>query len=66
MAKVILDIPSDKIHPFLQAVVKLGIKDNRVQSKVNNLTVVPKMFPIHFSKFLLFDWEFFSNELEFE
>lgn len=64
MTKVILDIPSDKIHPFLQAVVKLGIKDNTVQSKVN--TAPPKIFPIHFSKFLLFDWEFFSNELEFE
>lgn len=65
MTKVILDIPSDKIHPFLQAIVKLGIKDNVIQSKVNH-HAPRKIFPIHLSKFLLFDWEFFSNELEFE
>jgi hypothetical protein len=65
MAKVILDIPSDNMHSFSQAIVKLGIKDNIIQSKGSQLSS-KKIFPTHLSQFLLFDWEFFSNELEFE
>ncbi len=65
MTKVILNIPSEKVHSFLQAVVQLGIRDNAVQS---NFKSTPRKFiaPFPLSKFLLFDWEFFSNELEFE
>jgi hypothetical protein len=68
MARVILDIPSDKIHSFLQAVIKLGIKDNAIRSKINETPSLKKSFlPVqHITKFLLFDWEFFSNELEYE
>ncbi len=65
MTKVILDIPADKIRPFLEMVVKLNIKHNRIASKLNASLVKPK--PVLFlSKYLLFDWEFYSNELEFE
>lgn len=65
MTKVILHIPSEKVHSFLNAVVKLGIKENAIQS---NFTPKKssKNFPFPLSKFVLFDWEFFSNELEFE
>ena len=65
MPKVILDIPKDKIQPFLNAIVQLGIKDNAIQANFDNIPN-PTIIPFTFSKFLLFDWEFFSNELEFE
>ncbi|MEI2709530.1 MAG: hypothetical protein V9E96_11030 [Chitinophagaceae bacterium] len=65
MPKVILDIPKDKIQPFLNAIVQLGIKDNAIQANFDNTTNTTTI-PFTFSKFLLFDWEFFSNELEFE
>jgi len=41
MARVVLDIPTEKIPGFIQLI-------------------------LFSQKFLLFDWEFFSNELEFE
>lgn len=65
MAKVILDIPAQQIQPFLQMIVKLGITNNSIQSNINmkktNFKLIKKI-----SSHLLFDWEFFSNELEFE
>ncbi len=65
MAKVILDIPTQQIQPFLQMIVKLGIANHSIQSNINmkktNFKLIKKI-----SSHLLFDWEFFSNELEFE
>ena len=65
MPKVILDIPKDKIQPFLNAIVQLGIKDNAIQTNFDN-TPNTRLVPFPLAKYLLFDWEFFSNELEFE
>lgn len=76
MTKVILDVPTDKMHSFIKLVLKLGIEKHTISSANKEAeheadTYVPvqrqrvdgrKRFP----SFLLFDWEFFSNELEFE
>jgi len=69
MAKVVLDIPRDKMSAFLNLIVKLGIERHTIRprgtrGKHSRLTD-KKLYPFS-SKFLLFDWEFFSNELEFE
>lgn len=76
MTKVILDVPTDKMHSFIKLVLKLGIdkhtisSGNRQVELMDNTTATPtrslnggrKPFPA----LLLFDWEFFSNELEYE
>lgn len=77
MTKVILDVPTDKMHSFIKLVLKLGIDKHTISS--GNQTMVPdgntatSIISDHsgrtkkrFSSFLLFDWEFFSNELEYE
>lgn len=68
MAKVILEIPNEKIGSFLQAIVSLGIDKHAIASK--HYAPIPKQkstFLKNFSQgILLFDWEFFNNELEFE
>ncbi|MBN9299626.1 MAG: hypothetical protein J0I41_21675 [Filimonas sp.] len=76
MARVILDIPSEKMHSFLKMVLKLGIDKHAISSEhidgYDNRIDMAKKTPIQLhldklrSSFLLFDWEFFSNELEFE
>lgn len=65
MAKVILDIPTEKMSTFLKLVLQLGISDNAIQSK-SNMKPNKKDLLAQISSHLLFDWEFFSNELEFE
>jgi hypothetical protein len=72
MAKVILEVPSEKMQPFLQLITKLGLEKHSIASgkdstelKRKNLKNY-KPFRSFAQKFLLFDWEFFSNELEFE
>ena len=71
MARVSLDVPTEKMQSFIQAVLNLGIdtrnminhqyKKNflRKKSLRNSLKKIS-------SSFILFDWEFFSNELEYE
>lgn len=66
MAKVILDIPKEKMASFLKMIVNLGIDKHSIVSQPklsigSSKNVLPSL-----SKFLLFDWEFFNNELEFE
>lgn len=77
MTKVILDVPTDKMHSFIKLVLKLGIDKHTISSGIQNTgpdgntttSIIsnrkdrPKR---RFSPFLLFDWEFFSNELEYE
>ena len=65
MAKVILDIPTEKMSTFLKLVLQLGISDIAIQSK-SNMKPNKKDLLAQISSHLLFDWEFFSNELEFE
>lgn len=71
MARVILDVPNDKIQPFLKAILNLGIDRHAISSNESrrrslssrNRKNILKRFS---GSFLLFDWEFFSNELEYE
>lgn len=69
MAKVILDVPSDKMQPFLKAVLRLGIDRHAIRSnrKARSLQL-HQQNTLHkiASSFILFDWEFFCNELEYE
>jgi hypothetical protein len=69
MAKVILDIPTEKITSFLHLITKLGIYEHAISSQANanipTATINQNLRKLT-SKFLLFDWEFFYNELEFE
>lgn len=68
MTKVILDIPNDKVKPFMKMVIKLGIEKNAVRSNFDNADKGFSFKQVNslISKYLLFDWEFFNNELEFE
>jgi hypothetical protein len=74
MATVILDVPSEKIKPFIQLVMDLGLEKHAIASgfytnkpqQKNSAKDEYKFLKNLSSKFLLFDWEFFSNELEFE
>jgi hypothetical protein len=71
MATVILDVPSEKIQPFLSMVVKLGIEKNTISSfalqpkkrssSERNFYKVPQRMPGSTNS-----WEFFKNELEYE
>lgn len=68
MATVILDIPSEKMRSFIQMVLNLGIEKHAIQSKAtsessSNFWSTKRKLAYDF---LLFDWEFFNNELEFE
>ncbi|MFL9484480.1 hypothetical protein ACI6Q2_16985 [Chitinophagaceae bacterium LWZ2-11] len=71
MARVILDVPAEMMQPFLQLIMKLGLDKHSITSNINSKiksrsrrkTSLFHPFP---EKFVLFDWEFFSNELEFE
>ena len=71
MARVILDVPTEKMQPFLKAILNLGLDHHAIHSdharRHNQPLSERKNFLKHFSgPFLLFDWEFFSNELEYE
>jgi len=70
MAKITINIPQHKLRRFLDLTGKLGLRKNIVHADKStslyvrelNMQAVRKRI----SPFLLFDWEFFSNELEFE
>lgn len=77
MTKVILDVPTDKMHSFIKLVLKLGIDKHTISSSTQQANISAGMEPgipeplrdanrKRFPAFLLFDWEFFSNELEYE
>lgn len=71
MARVILDVPNDKMQSFLKAILELGLERHAISankpSRRSLLSRSRKIGRKHFSPdFLLFDWEFFSNELEYE
>jgi len=71
MTGIILDITSDKLKHLVKAKSPKGIHDNAIRSK--NLNRLHKktnysLYKLHQigRSFILFDWEFFSNELEYE
>lgn len=71
MARVMLDIPLDKMQSLLKALSDLGIAvhplpvNNRQASSVRKKRLYRTLHKIS-SSYILFDWEFFSNELEYE
>jgi hypothetical protein len=71
MTRVILDVPSDKMKPFLQAMLHLGIEKDSIrvrEIKRRHQQNRGTLFTLHkiSTSFILFDWEYFSNELEYE
>ena len=63
MAKLILEVPKSKIQSILSVLLPLGINTNAIMqagSKKDTLDLKKRM-----PRFLL-NWEFFSNELEYE
>lgn len=70
MAKITINIPQHKLRRFLNFTSKLGVQKNIVHADNSASALVHeynmKSVRKNISSFLLFDWEFFSNELEFE
>jgi hypothetical protein len=70
MAQITINIPQYKLRSFLSFTRKLGIgKSIRTSDKMTSALVTEQNMrevKKRISPFLLFDWEFFSNELEFE
>ena len=71
MARVILDVPNEKMQPFLQAILNLGLERHAISSSNAHQARVSERKRRRglrqlISTYLLFDWEFFSNELEYE
>ena len=71
MARLILDIPNNKMQSFVKAILSLGIdsraiRSNRSQKSLVRQERLSKSLKKISSSFILFDWEFFSNELEYE
>lgn len=70
MARVVLDVPSEKIQPFVQMVLALGIEKHRISSNAFQTTSAKEQknnwFPdVHFRPYSP-AWELNKNELEFE
>ncbi|MFZ6023160.1 MAG: hypothetical protein ACOYVG_01750 [Bacteroidota bacterium] len=71
MARIILDVPNDKLRPFLKAILNLGLDRHAISSNESVRRSLSSRSRKNLLKrlsgsFLLFDWEFFSNELEYE
>lgn len=71
MARVILEVPNEKMQSFLQAILHLGLDRHAISSSSSRKSPFTQRrrkditrYPV--SRYLLFDWEFFSNELEYE
>jgi hypothetical protein len=71
MPKLITGIPADKMQSFARPVSPSGFDEVSVVSRRlrkrngNFQPSIPHLKRIA-SSFILFDWEFFSNELEYE
>lgn len=63
MAKLVLEVPKNKIQAILNVLLPLGINTHAIMQAGNKKTTqeIKKRMP----RFLL-NWEFFSNELEYE
>lgn len=71
MNRVVLDVPINKMRSFLQATMTLGIEQKSIHSRALNVSRKQNkatLFALHkiAISFILFDWEFFCNELEYE
>lgn len=71
MPKIILDIPVNKMHPVLNLIAEMGLEpkgtDGGYETYKWNGKKSESVLNNKLNTFaLLFDWEFFENELEFE
>lgn len=74
MTRVTLDIPNEKMPSFIRLMLELGIDRHSISSRAGRDGTTRALLnwqDKHFLKklyrsYLLFDWEFFSNELEYE
>lgn len=71
MAKISVDVPAEKMNSFVQAVISLGIDARGVIKKRYKKSLLQKKKIANALKkishsFILFEWEYFSNELEYE
>lgn len=71
VAKISLNVPAEKMNSFVQAIVGLGIdaqgviKKRYKKSLLSKKKIASSLKKIS-NSFILFDWEYFSNELEYE
>ena len=71
MPRVVLEVPTDKMKSFLQATQRLGIDQQTIHTRDLNRSRrrhKRTLFTLHkiSTSFILFDWEFFCSELEYE
>ncbi len=66
MAKISVNIPPDKMQSFLLAIINLGIDTRSILSKRYRKTIQQKRQISNSLMSMLFGWEYYSNELEFE
>lgn len=73
MTRVILDVPTDKMKSFVKAILNLGLDRHAIRSEAQHhdyghqrLKKRKNLLKAISSSYVLFDWEFFSNELEYE
>ena len=71
MARIVLEVPKEKMQSFLKAILGLGIDPYASANSRFGKTFLRKRRLANSlkkisSSFILFDWEFFSNELEYE
>jgi hypothetical protein len=71
MARIVLDVPGEKMPSLFRALRRLGIyaplkagrRDKKKRTHQSPMATTLRKIT---SSYLLFDWEFFSNELEYE
>jgi hypothetical protein len=67
-----IDISAKKLHNSINTLNNVAIEDSATKQGLYSLylgSTLPtnkKLHPQLFKSFLLFDWEFFTNELEYE
>lgn len=66
MATIILDVPSEKIRPFVKMVLALGLDKHRISSGTYQTSKNSKQSNDAFSHPYAYGWDLNKNELEFE
>lgn len=64
-----MDIPTEKMRSFVRLLRELGIDRPALRRDHAKTSLQPReknFLKKLYRSYLLFDWEFFSNELEFE
>jgi hypothetical protein len=64
MATIILDVPSEKIRPFVKMVLALGLDKHRISSGIKTSKDNKRSSDTFFSS--SYSWDLNKNELEFE